>query len=164
MSYILSVSAAGMLGRSFCDLHADAGLSLIGQQQKKMVLLLTALRVRHSCASLPWLRFHDGSRVEKHRDKACEWPYAGATTRYSVALGRWVWNSGEDATPTICRSEECEASDGIANTYINTYSVYIQTTLGVLECPSHTFHGALMFSLLSQLLTVESAFSAICPY
>ena len=47
---------------------------------------------------------HDGSEVGKDQDMACEWTHAGATTRYSVALGRWVWNSGEDTTPTICRS------------------------------------------------------------
>ena len=32
----------------------------------------------------------------------------------------------------------------------------------VLACPSLTLHGALMLSLVSQLLTVETAFSAIC--
>ncbi len=32
----------------------------------------------------------------------------------------------------------------------------------VLACPSLTLHGALMLSLDSQLLTVETAFSAIC--
>ena len=32
----------------------------------------------------------------------------------------------------------------------------------VLACPSLTLHGALMLSFDSQLLTVETAFSAIC--
>ena len=32
----------------------------------------------------------------------------------------------------------------------------------VLACPSLTLHGALMLSLDSQLLTVETAFSAMC--
>ena len=60
--------------------------------------------------------------------------------------------------------EASEGAYGLLNYYLNCTNdmgVWIQKTKKNQEYPSPTFHGALMFSLLSQLLTVETAFSAI---
>ena len=90
---------AQLLGSACMQNSLNGGITARG----KAACLRQQLRETHFLCKLAWRCVMTAVMSRKTRI-ACKWTYAGATTRYSVALGKWVWNSGEDATPTICRS------------------------------------------------------------